>query len=131
VQRASGIPHALEGAEDKCTTRAHRVARRERVSGNVCLALTVMVSTERRADFGPVHSNITALRILRRRLRTVFAAGMALTFIDRGDGFAKDPKPELLNKLNHSLRPMIIRRRAGNGCTAAITSPRKEIYGVH
>jgi hypothetical protein len=98
------------------------------------LELTVMASAESRADFGPVHSNITALRILRRRLRTVFAAGMALTFIDRsnrGAGFAKDPKPELLNKLNHSLRPMIVRRQAGNGCTAAITSPRKEIDSLH
>jgi hypothetical protein len=31
---------------------------------------------------------------------------MALTFLDRGNrgaGFAKDPKPKLLNKLNHSL----------------------------
>src|SRR6266849_3316761 len=68
------------------------------------------------------------------KARTVFAAGMALTFIDRsnrGAGFAKDPKPELLNKLNHSLRPMIMRRQACNGCTAAITSPRKEIDGVH
>src|SRR5450755_3478748 len=26
VQRAPGIPHALQGAEDKCTTRAHRAA---------------------------------------------------------------------------------------------------------
>jgi hypothetical protein len=89
VQRASGIPHALMGAEDKCTTRAHRVARRERVSGNVCLAFAVMASAKRRTDFGPVHSNITALRILRRRLRTVFAAGMALTFIDRGADLQK------------------------------------------
>jgi hypothetical protein len=31
VQWAPGIPHALIRAEDKGTTRAHRVARRERV----------------------------------------------------------------------------------------------------
>jgi hypothetical protein len=86
----------------KINARLGRIASR---GANVCLELTVIASAERRADFGPVHSRITALRIPRRRLRTVFAAGMAPTFIDRGHrggGCAKGPKPELLNKLNHA-----------------------------
>jgi hypothetical protein len=61
------------------------------------LELTVMASAEMRADFGPVHSNITALRILRRRLRTVFAAGMTLTFIDRSNLGADLQETQSLN----------------------------------
>jgi hypothetical protein len=37
VQRAPGIPHALQGAENKYKPRVHRAAGRERVSGLVSL----------------------------------------------------------------------------------------------
>ena len=79
----------------KINARLGRIASR---GANVCLELTVIASAERRADFGPVHSRITALRILRRRLRTVFAAGMAPTFIDRSKSrgrMCKRPKARI------------------------------------
>jgi hypothetical protein len=75
--------------------RLGRIASR---GANVCLELTVIASAERRADFGPVHSRITALRIPRRRLRTVFVAGMPPTFIDRSKSrgrMCKTPKARI------------------------------------